>query len=185
MDCRWKGLEVFVCRRVRNLAVLIRNALVVSKYFILHATDCGLPDMFSSTTDTQIDEIGVGLPPILDRGCILSQLKINQVNWWYLVNAATCESVRAMIHGAESPGKTWRCLNEHFLLLSDSQFSVWERKEFTHLKMEQGEDPHIFLSQLRDILGVVLLLEEHKNDRTVCCNISKDLLLNTVVSVIT
>ena len=33
--------------------------------------------------------------------------------------------------------------------------------------MKQGEDPHIFPSRLKEILGVLLILEVRKDDRTV------------------
>ena len=63
---------------------------------------------------------------MLVRGYTVSQLKRAQVSWWYLFNAVTNESVRAVIHNAGSSSKAWRTLNKHFLPLSDSQISMFE-----------------------------------------------------------
>ena len=82
---------------------------------------------------------------MLVRGYTVSQLKRAQVSWWYLSNAVTNESVRAMIHSAGSSSKASRTLNEHFLSLGDSQISVFEHI-LAFLKMKQGENPHIFFS---------------------------------------
>lgn len=111
---------------------------------------------------------------MLVRGYTVSQLKRAQVSWWYLFNAVTNESVRAMIHNAGSSSKAWRTLNEHFLPLSDSQINLFEHK-LALLKMKQGEDPHIFFSQLKEILGVLLMLEVKKDDREICSIMLKGL----------
>ena len=71
-----------------------------------------------------------------------------------------------MVHGAGSPCNAWRCLNEHFLSLNDSQINVWNHK-LAHLKMKQAKDPHILSSQL-EIFGVSLMLKVRKDDKTVC-----------------
>ena len=72
-----------------------------------------------------------------------------------------------MVHGAGSPCKVWRCLNEHFLFLSDSQINVWKDK-LAHLKMRQAKDLHGLFSQRKESLGVSLMLKVRKDDKTVC-----------------
>ena len=69
-----------------------------------------------------------------------------------------------------------------FLPLSDSQINLFEHK-LALLKMKQGEDPHIFFSQLKEILGVLLMLEVKKDDREICSIMLKVLLANTAVCV--
>ena len=63
-------------------------------------------------------EIGIDLSHMLTRGYTASQVEKVHVTWWHLFNAGTCESVRPMIHGAGTPSKAWRCLNEHYSSLS-------------------------------------------------------------------
>ena len=51
-----------------------------------------------------------------------------------------------MFRGTGSPSKARRCLNEHFIPLSDSHIiNVWEHK-LARLQMKQSENLHIFFS---------------------------------------
>ena len=115
------GTRGFVCRRVQNLTVYIQNPwLGQTLYPTCKALRLAILDTFTSTVDIEIDEIMIDLSPMLARRYTASQLKKTQVVWWYFFNYVTCESVRAMIHGAGSSSKAWRCLNKHFPPLSDS-----------------------------------------------------------------
>ena len=72
-----------------------------------------------------------------------------------------------MVHNAGSSSKTWRTVNNHYLPLSDAQKILYEHK-LSRMQMKQGEDPHIFFSQLNEVLGGLLMLGVEKDDRVVC-----------------
>lgn len=134
--------------------------------FVMHAKQCGLLDAFTSLEDIPIADIGVDLTPMVGLGYTVSEVKKAQAAWWHLYECVTSDSVKAMIHNAGSASKAWRDLNDHFLPLSDAQINLYEHK-LSNLKMKHGEDPHAFFSQIKEILGVLLMLGVQKEDRVV------------------
>ncbi|CAM9593750.1 unnamed protein product, partial [Sphacelaria rigidula] len=72
-----------------------------------------------------------------------------------------------MISNAISPSKAWRVMNNHFLPPADANINLYEH-QLNGLKMKQGEDPHVFLLKLSEVLSVLLMLGVEKEERAVC-----------------
>ena len=105
------------------------------------------------------------LTPMIEKGYTVGVLRQAETAWWFLFDCLKKGSLKTMVRQAGSPSKAFRALRDHFLPLSESQIRVQEKLK--SLRMRSGENPSTFFTSLREVLGILQMLDVHKNDREV------------------